>query len=141
MGIIDLKAGDRILRLRYSPVSSESLSQWCELYLVADNMETRLAADILDEFLPKLVIGFMDRKDRNFHCRQNMELFTITPLQDAHSELMGRITESGDLELIHEGSYGEITRLMTLTEEDKVQWIQAIFEHLARDVFREPEKH
>ncbi len=132
MGIIDLKAGDRILRLKYSPIMS---CQWCELYLVTDNMETRLAAFPLDEFLSKLVIGFMDQKDRKFHCRQNMELFTITPLSDAHSELVGRITDSGDLELIFIATHGEITRLMTLTEEDKIQWIQIIFEHLARDVF------
>ncbi len=138
MGIIDLKAGDRILQLRYS---SESSFQWCEIYLVVDNMETRLAALDLDKFLSRLVIGFLDRKNRKFHCRQNMELFTITPLMAAHSELMGRITESGDLELIFISTHGKIIRLMTLTEEDKIQWIQTIFEHLARDVFREPEKH
>ncbi len=69
-----------------------------------------------------------------------MEVFLISTLMDSISTLAGHITESGDLELIHEGSYGEITRLMTLTEEDKIQWIQTIFEHLARDVFRESEK-
>lgn len=138
MGIIDLKAGDRILRLKYSPIT---YSQWCELYLVTDNMETRLAAFSLDEFLSKLVIGFMDQKDRKYYCYQNMELFTITPLSDAHSMLVGHITESGDLELIFIATHGEITRLMTLTEEDKINWIQTIFEHLARDIFMESEKH
>ncbi len=63
MGMIDLKAGNRILRLRYSSASS---FQWCELYLVVDNMETKLAAYDLDKFLSKLVIGFVDQKDRNF---------------------------------------------------------------------------
>ncbi len=138
MGIIDLKAGDRILRLRYS---SESSFQWCDIYLVVDNMETRLAALDLDKFLSRLVIAFMDRKERKYYCHQNMELFTITPLMAAHSVLAGRITDSGDLELIFIATHGEITRLMTLTEEDKIQWIQTIFEHLARDVFMESEKH
>ncbi len=138
MGIIDLKAGDRILRLKYSPVGS---FQWCELYLVADNIETRLAAEALDIFLPKLVIGFMDQKDREFERYQGMDVFTITNLMDALSMLIGHITESGDLELIFIATHGEITRLMTLTEEDKINWIQTIFEHLARDVFRESEEH
>ncbi len=138
MGIIDLKAGDRILRLKYSTVGS---IQWCELYLVADNMETRLAAEALEIFLSRLIIGFMDRKDRKYFCHQNMELFTITPLGDALSVLAGRITDSGELELIFIATHGEITRLMTLTEEDKINWIQTIFEHLARDVFRESEEH
>ncbi len=138
MGMIDLKAGDRILRLKYSTVGS---IQWCELYLVVNNMETRLAAEALDIFLPGLVIGFVDQKDRKFVYRHNMETFLISGLLGPISMLEGHITESGDLELIHEGSYGEITRLMTLTEEDKIQWIQTIFEHLARDVFMESEKH
>ncbi len=103
-------------------------------------METRLAAHELDIFFTKLVIGFMDRKDRKFEHYQGMDVFTITNLQDAHSMLIGHITESGDLELIFIATYGEITRLMTLTEEDKINWIQTIFEHLARDVFREPEE-
>ncbi len=140
MGIIDLKAGDRILRLKYLPADSEGFFQWCELYFVADNMETRLAAEALEIFLSRLIIGFMNRKDRKFERYQGMDVFSITNLQDALSMLIGH-TESGDLELIFIATHGEITRLMTLTEEDKIQWIQTIFEHLARDVFREPEKH
>ncbi len=138
MGIIDLKAGDRILRLKYSPVGS---FQWCDLYLVADNMETRLAAKQLEKFLSSLIIGFMDQKDRKFEHYQGMDVFTFTNLEAAHSMLIGHITESGDLELIFIATHGEITRLMTLTEEDKIQWIQTIFEHLARDIFMESEKH
>ncbi len=138
MGMIDLKAGDRILRLRYSSASS---FQWCELYLVVDNMETKLGACDLDKILSGLVIGLIDQKDRKISYRHNMYTFLISALMDSISMLEGHITESGDLELIHEGSHGEITRLMTLTEEDEIQWIQTIFEHLARDAFREPEEH
>ena len=54
-------------------------------------------------------------------------------LECSHSRFLGNKIESGELELIFEGTHGEIMKLVTLTEEDKINRIETIFEQLTRN--------
>ena len=136
MGRIDLKTTEGILRLEYSTRNQQRRNpyQWCEIYFITENAETYLAARPLEMLLSKLLIAFMDIQDRKYISYQGMQnVFTISSLECCHATLLGNKTESGELELIFEGTYGDLMKLATLTEEDKINWIETIFAQLTRN--------
>lgn len=132
MGRIDLKTTDGILRLEYSNQECYSC-QWCKIYLVREDEVTYLAARPLDMLLSKLLIAFIDMQDREYILYRGIQnVFVISNLDASPSTLLGNKTESGELELIFEGTHGDIMKLATLTDEDKINWIETIFEQLTR---------
>lgn len=130
MGRIDLKTKDGILRLEYSNQECHSC-QWCKIYLVTENEVTYLAAKPLEMLLSKLLTAFMEIQDREYVSYKGIpNVFVISNLEASHSTLLGKKTESGELELLFEETFGNIITLVTLTDEDKINWTETIFEHL-----------
>lgn len=126
MAEIDLEAEGKTLKLIYEV---RDIIVWCEIYFVKDGVKTCLGGDTIERILSKLVIGFMDIEDRKFHNYRGLELYQITTLQP-HSILAGRIDDCGDLELLYIDTPGNITPLMKLAEDEKINWINQIFKNL-----------
>lgn len=135
MGRIDLKTTEGILRLECSIRSRQRKPyQWCEIYYITENEETYLAARVLDILLSKLLIAFIDVPDRRYVSYKGMQnAFTISSLECSHSALLGNKTESGELEIIFEGTQGELMKLATLSVEDQIDWVKSIFDQLTKN--------
>ncbi len=92
--------------------------------------EKRLGGETIERILSGMMGGFMEIKDREWFTYHELEMYTITTLQDSHSVLAGCKDEVGNLELIFLDTWGNIIPLMKLTTEDKINWINIIFKNL-----------
>lgn len=145
MGQIDLKTKDGkdgMLRLEYSifdsghPRDSDWIPfEWCMVYFVTEKEVIYLSARILETLLSSLLTAFIDIPDRKYVSHKGMEnCFSVSALEDPLAMILGNQMESGELELVYEGTYGYIIKLMTLTNEDKINWIETIFEKLSGEL-------
>ena len=126
MNEINLEADGKTLKLTYEVWD---IIVWCEVCFVQDGVSTILGGDTIERILSKLVIGFMEVEDRYFANYRGLEMYTVIVLQPL-SQIAGHIDDCGDLELLYIDTPGNVTPLMKLTTEDKLNWITQIFKHM-----------
>ena len=103
--------------------------QWCEMYLIQNNIITRLGADSMHVVISKLLIAFVSMQNRKYF--RNSELFGVMALMDPLTTIAGRDNNS-ELELFCIKDGGNIIPLVTLSGDDIKRWVKQL-----KDVMKE----
>lgn len=124
MDELELEAHGRKVKLIIQDVT------WCELYLLADNQVIYLGGERLNVIISQLLISFIPEKDRKYFTYQDMELFTVFNLMGPHAVVAGRERDNFGIELIFLSTEGNVIPMVTLSIEDKKEWISKLIKFM-----------
>lgn len=99
---------------------------WCKMYLNDKREIFSLGADALEIVISRLLIGFLSVPNRKYFTYQNKKMFSIVNLSEPHSVIAGRDIADGGLELAFLGIDNDKIHTITLTIENKQEWIRKI---------------
>lgn len=105
---------------------------WCRMYLNDKGEVFSLGADSLEIIISRLLLGFLSVPNRKYFTYQSKKMFSIVNLSDPHSVIAGRDIADSGLELLFLGIDDDKIHTLTLTIENKQEWIRKITASLIR---------